>query len=241
MKTREQTPTGFLLASASPARAKTLRAAGIDPVVAPSDIDEDLVLATGRKFATSRGETFPPEAQVNLLATAKAEASVVTGREFATTHHLSVPYVVLGCDSMLEFDGEMLGKPHDPAVAFRRIQQMRERDAVLWTGHHLILVGEDPTTGEIGPLAAASGAVSTVVHFGPMSDAEIRAYVDTGEPLEVAGSFTIDGLGGAFLRGVTGDPHSVVGVSLPLVRELAVKLGVFWPSLWNELPRNVGV
>lgn len=137
---------------------------------------------------------------------------------------------------MLEFEGEMLGKPHDPEVAFRRIKDLQSKDATLWTGHHAILLQPDPlntnrpwrTAGEL------TQASSTTVHFGAMTDEEITAYVATGEPLEVAGAFTIDGFGGAFLRGVTGDPHSVVGISLPLLREIANELGVFWPSLWKK-------
>ena len=222
---------GFILASASPARARTLQSAGIEPKIAPADVDEDAGLTTGRKYAASRAESFGPVEQVNLLARIKAEASLATGRKYTTNR----PYVLLGCDSMLELDGRMLGKPHDAVTAFHRIQEMRGRDGVLWTGHHLILAVAD-SEGKLHAEQAVGGAEPTTVHFGHISDEEIRAYVATGEPLEVAGSFTIDGLGGPFLRGVTGDPHSVVGVSLPLVRDLASRMGVFWPSLWNKLP-----
>ncbi len=221
---------GFILASASPARASTLRAAGIEPEIAPVDIDEATELATGRQFATSRGTDLGPAEQVDLLARAKACASASTGRKYTPSR----PYILLGCDSMLELDGQMLGKPHDPETAFQRIRDMRNRDGVLWTGHYLIL-GETDQKGSFIAKRSVGGAAPTTVHFGDISDDEIRAYVATGEPLKVAGSFTIDGLGGPFLRGVTGDPHSVVGVSLPLVRDLSSELGVFWPSLWNRI------
>ncbi len=222
----------FVLASASPARAATLTSAGIRPIVAPVDVEEDALLATGRKIATSRGAVLTPAEEVNLLARAKAEAYLASSRKSATTR----PVAVLGCDSMLELDGEMLGKPHTPELAFERIQGMRERDATLWTGHHLILIAPTDTVDGAQTISAAGAASSTIVHFGSISDEEIRAYVQTGEPLEVAGSFTIDGLGGPFVRGVTGDPHAVVGVSLPLLRDLAAQLGIFWPALWNDRP-----
>ena len=130
---------------------------------------------------------------------------------------------------MLEINGRMVGKPHTAEVAKERIAEMRNTDAVLWTGHALLSVdAEGNADGE------AVEAASTIVHFGDISDAEIDAYVATGEPPNVAGSFTIDGFGGPFVRGVTGDPHSVVGVSLPLLRDLAGRLGVFWPDLWKR-------
>ena len=130
---------------------------------------------------------------------------------------------------MLHINGRMVGKPHTAEVARERIAEMRNTDAVLWTGHALLSVdAEGNAYGE------AVEAASTIVHFGNISDAEIDAYVATGEPLNVAGSFTIDGFGGPFVRGVIGDPHSVVGVSLPLLRDLAGRLGVFWPDLWKR-------
>lgn len=138
-------------------------------------------------------------------------------------------YLVVGCDSMLEIGGKMVGKPHAPEVARLRIQEMRGTDATLWTGHSLVVV-EKTRRWEVR--APNTRAASTIVHFGDISDEEIEAYIGTGEPLKVAGSFTIDGLGGPFVRGVTGDPHSVVGVSLPLLRDLVKDANVFWPDLW---------
>ena len=131
--------------------------------------------------------------------------------------------LVLGCDSVLELDGEALGKPVDAQDATRRWQTMRGRSGVLHSGHCL----RDVSSGRV---AAATG--STTVHFADVSDAEIDAYVATGEPLHVAGAFTIDGLGGAFITGIEGDHHNVVGVSLPLLRELVLELGHGWSDLW---------
>ena len=208
-------PVGLVLASASPARAATLRSAGVDPHISPTNVDEDATLA-------SLPADSSPAHQVSALARAKAQAwdpqlaPEGWGR-----------FLVVGCDSMLQFGEEMLGKPHVPEVAAQRIRQLSGQDAVLWSGHHVQLWEGGELVGE------ATGAEPTTVHFDTLSDAEIDAYVSTGEPLEVAGSFTIDGLGGPFIRGVTGDPHSVVGISLPLLRHLAADLGVFWPDLWD--------
>ena len=147
------------------------------------------------------------------------------------------PVLVVGCDSMLEIDSQMLGKPHTPEVARERIRAMRRTSATLWTGHSAaILAPASSTDGRTGTRtvsASVTRSASTQVHFGDISDAEIDAYVATGEPLHVAGSFTVDGLGGPFIEGVTGDYHSVVGISLPLLRSMASELGVFWPNLWD--------
>ena len=139
---------------------------------------------------------------------------------------------------MLEIDGQMLGKPHTPDVARERIRAMRRTTATLWTGHCAAILAPASSTQEntaAGRAVSASvtRSASTQVHFGDISDAEIDAYVATGEPLHVAGSFTVDGLGGPFIEGVTGDYHSVVGISLPLLRSMATELGVFWPDLWD--------
>ncbi len=208
----------LVLGSKSPARLATLRSAGVDPVVIVSEVDEDAVAAALPPDAT-------PAQVVSALALAKAQAvaAEVSARPGPGQS------LILGCDSMLEINGRMVGKPHTAEVARERIAEMRNTDAVLWTGHALLSVdAEGNAYGE------AVEAASTIVHFGNISDAEIDAYVATGEPLNVAGSFTIDGFGGPFVRGVTGDPHSVVGVSLPLLRDLAGRLGVFWPDLWKR-------
>ena len=131
---------------------------------------------------------------------------------------------VLGCDSVLALDGDILGKPTDAADAVRRWQRMRGRSGVLHTGHLLV----DLASG-----TEVSRSVATTVHFAAVSDAEIEAYVATGEPLQVAGAFTVDGLGGAFVTGIEGDHHNVVGLSLPVLREMFADLGVRWTDLWD--------
>ena len=198
--------TALVLASASPARLQTLRNAGVDPVVVVSGVDE------------SQLDGLPPAELALQLAELKCAA--VAAREDLPEHAL-----VLGCDSVLELDGEALGKPLDPVEAERRWKAMRGRTGVLHTGHCL-----RETSG--GRVAAA--LASTTVHFADLSDEEIKAYVATGEPLHVAGAFTVDGLGGAFVTGIEGDHHNVVGVSLPLVRELVAELGREWTSLWTR-------
>ena len=197
--------TPLVLASASPARRATLRAAGLDPIVVVSGVDESQLV------------DLPPAELALQLAELKCAA--VVGRDEVPDDAL-----VLGCDSVLELDGEALGKPHDADEARRRWQAMRGRSGVLHSGHCL----RDVASGQV---AAATG--STPVHFADVSDEEIDAYVDTGEPLEVAGAFTIDGFGGAFVTGIEGDHHNVVGVSLPLLRELVLELGHAWPTLWS--------
>ncbi|MCW2835450.1 MAG: maf protein [Nocardioides sp.] len=195
----------LVLASASPARLATLRSAGIDPVVIVSGVDE------------SQLDGLPPAELALQLAELKCAA--VAERD-------DVPAValVLGCDSVLELDDQALGKPADAATAVERWRAMRGRSGVLRTGHCL----RDMGTGRV-----AAATASTTVHFADLSDAEIAAYVATGEPLHVAGAFTVDGLGGAFVTGIEGDHHNVVGVSLPLVRELVAELGHEWTALWT--------
>ena len=213
----------LLLASASPARLETLRAAGFDPSVQVSDVDEDQVLAE----ATARLGPLAPADAVLVLARAKAEAVAqeVTG------------LVVLGCDSMLELDGTVHGKPADADEATARWRAMRGRSGVLHTGHWLIDTragrAADESAEGTGTRTALGATASTVVHFADLTDAEIDAYVATGEPLRVAGAFTVDGLGGPFVERIEGDPHAVVGVSLPLLRHLLADLGVTVPDLWS--------
>ena len=209
--------TRLVLASTSPARLTLLRNAGIDPVTIAPGVDEDAVAAQ----AESMGLISGTHDMVHLLAKAKAEA--VLGHEAAVG-------LVIGCDSSLEFEGESLGKPHDPEVARERWRRIRGKSGVLHSGHWLI-DNRHPNTGQLPPATGATG--STIVHFADLSDAEIDAYVATGEPLKVAGAFTIDGLGGAFISSIEGDPHTVVGLSLPILRELTIKLGIEYPSLWR--------
>ncbi|MEU4196215.1 Maf family nucleotide pyrophosphatase [Kribbella sp. NPDC026611] len=193
----------FVLASASPARLKTLRGAGVEPEVIVSGVDEDNITAE------SPGEL------ARLLATLKARAVMATLTDHAT---------ILGCDSVLEIDGVAYGKPGKPEVARDRLRMMRGRSGVLHTGHCLI---DTESKQELRELA------STTVHFADLTDEEIDAYVATGEPLVVAGSFTVDGLGGPFVAGVDGDYHNVVGLSLPLLRTMLIEVGIPWPALWK--------
>jgi septum formation protein len=203
----------LVLASGSPARLKTLRAAGIEPRVIVSDVDEPAVVE-----------------QYGGAALAAADVALVLARRKAETVAARVDdALVLGCDSVLELDGEVHGKPSGPDEATARWRRMRGRDGVLHTGHWLV------DARVVGGSALTAGAVaSTVIHFAAVTDREIAAYVASGEPLVVAGAFTIDGLGGAFIEGVEGDPHTVVGVSLPLLRRLVAEAGVPWTSLWNR-------
>ncbi|GAA3660519.1 Maf family protein [Nocardioides ginsengisoli] len=194
----------FVLASASPARLTTLRNAGLDPQVIVSGVDESQVVGV-------------PPAEL-ALRLAELKCAAVAARDDVPADGL-----VLGCDSVLELDGEALGKPHDPDEAVRRWQAMRGRSGVLHTGHCL----RDAAGGR-----QAAATASTVVHFADVTDEEITAYVATGEPLHVAGAFTVDGLGGGFVTGIEGDHHNVVGVSLPLLRGLVRELGHRWTDLW---------
>jgi septum formation protein len=205
----------LVLASASPARLKTLQDAGIEPHVDVADVDEPGIV---ERYAARAGAALTAEEVALLLARSKAE--VVAER--------TPDALVLGCDSVLELDGEVHGKPVDAAQASERWRRMRGREGVLHTGHWLV----DTRSGPAGTGATLGAVAATVVRFADISDVEIAAYVSTGEPLRVAGAFTIDGLGGAFVESVDGDPHTVVGLSLPLLRRLVAETGVSWPSLW---------
>ncbi|MFD7410416.1 nucleoside triphosphate pyrophosphatase [Kitasatospora purpeofusca] len=192
----------LVLASASPARLGLLRQAGLDPRVVVSGVDEDaLTAATPAELAL-------------VLAEAKAEAVAVT---------LTGGELVIGCDSVLELDGQALGKPADATEALARWQAMRGRAGVLRTGHCVI----DTATGR-----QASATASTTVRFGTPDDAEVAAYIATGEPLHVAGAFTLDGRSAPFVEGIDGDPGNVIGLSLPLLRGLLAELGVRITDLW---------
>ena len=204
----------IVLASASPARRKLLHAAGIEPSIVVSAVDEDAVVAAARE---AYGDLAAEDIAL-VLARAKAE-DVATEIEGA---------VVVGCDSVLELDGEVHGKPADAAEAVARWRRMSGSSGVLHTGHWLIDTRDDETGGSGATLGATA---STTVHFARLTDAEIEDYVGTGEPLRVAGAFTLDGLGGPFVSGIEGDPSNVVGLSLPLLRELLAEVGLSWHSL----------
>lgn len=200
----------FVLASASPARLRVLEAAGVDPVVRVSGVDEDALTA-------SLGDSPAPEDVVVALARAKAEA--VLG-EFADA-------VIVGCDSMLSIGGELQGKPHSVALARTRWAAMAGGSGDLLTGHAVVRVLE----GQVVSVSAACS--TTTVHFAEPSPADLEAYLATGEPLEVAGAFTLDGLGGWFVERIEGDPSSVIGIGLPLVRRLLNEVGLSMTDVWS--------
>lgn len=211
----------LVLASASPARLATLAAAGIPAEVRVSGVDEDAALAA----AHARRGRLGAADDVVVLARAKAEA---VARELGPADAL-----VLGCDSLLELDGQTYGKPGSAADAVERWRRMRGGIGVLHTGHWLVDLrsGVGGTGTSPGPGTGATS--STVVHFADLTDAEIDAYVATGEPLTVAGAFTVDGLGGPFVTRIEGDYHTVVGLSLPVLRDLLGEVGVSVPDLWR--------
>ncbi|GAA0417161.1 septum formation protein [Actinoplanes campanulatus] len=196
----------LVLASASPARRALLTGAGIDAEVVVSGVDESAVEADDA-YSTS-------------LALARMKARTVAAALPADPGAL-----VLGCDSVLAFEGEVLGKPADAQEAAERWLAMRGKSGVLHTGHHL--------TGLVSGLQAEAVGMTTV-HFADVSDAEIEAYVASGEPLHVAGAFTLDGRGGAFVERIEGDPGNVIGLSLPLLRRLLADMGVPITSLWRR-------
>ncbi len=212
------------LASTSPARLATLRAVGIEPITIPSKVDEDGAVAAAGPLTA--GE------MVQLLARLKAEAVVDPAFDLAPEHGGAVwplDGLVLGGDSAFELDGKVFGKPHLPETARERWHAQRGRSGLLYSGHWLI----DARGGVIGQ--AIGGVAEARVHFADdITDAEIDAYISTGEPLEVAGAFTIDSKGAGFVERIDGDPHAVVGLSVPLLRKLVRRLGVEWTALWNN-------
>jgi septum formation protein len=208
--------TKLVLASTSQARLRLLRDGGIEPITISPGVDEELLTEDG----LASGDITNTQDMVLILARAKAEAVL--------NHPDAQGSLIIGCDSSLDLDGEALGKPHDPEVAIERWKSMRGRSGRLYTGHWLI-DNRDPANPK-----AQGQATNTTVHFANLSDSEILAYVGTGEPLKVAGAFTIDGLGGAFIRAIEGDSHTVVGLSLSTLRDLCIKLGVDYPSLWSS-------
>lgn len=212
----------LVLASASPARLATLAAAGIPAEVRVSGVDEDAALAAAH--ARMGGRLGAADAVV-VLARAKAEA---VAKELGPADAL-----VLGCDSLLELDGQTYGKPGSAADAVERWRRMRGTTGVLHTGHWLVDLRATGAGTSPGPGTGTGATSSTVVHFADLTDAEIDAYVATGEPLTVAGAFTVDGLGGPFVTRIEGDYHTVVGLSLPVLRDLLGEVGVSVPDLWR--------
>lgn len=192
-----------VLASASPARLALLRDAGLAPEVIVSGVDEDALGA--------------PDPGSLALVLAEAKADAVAARPEAAGA------LVVGCDSVLELDGEALGKPADEEEATARWKSMRGRAGILQTGHCVI----DTTTGR-----RVSATASTTVRFGEPTDAEIAAYVASGEPLHVAGAFTLDGRSAPFVDAIEGSHGNVIGLSLPLLRRLLADLGIGITDLW---------
>ncbi len=202
----------LVLASASPARLSVLRAAGLDPLVEVADVDEPALLAANPDPA--------PGAKVTGLAGAKA---TTVARRIADAHPDAI---VIGCDSMLLIDGELVGKPADVDEARKRWLAMAGRTGELVTGHTVLRMAE----GEIDRVA--EGHAVTAVRFARPTAVELEAYLATGEPLAVAGAFTLDCLGAWFVEGIDGDPSNVIGISLPLTRRLLAAVGVTVTDLW---------
>lgn len=196
----------LILASGSPARLGLLRAAGFAPVAVVSGVIEDDIDPTDTAGSTGR------------LAIAKAAA---VARSDGNA-------LVVGCDSLLEFDGRPHGKPASVAEAREWLEAMRGRSGTLWTGHCVI----DETTGD-----QVDEVVGTIVRFGLTTDAELDAYVTTPDVLAVAGAFTLDGRSAPFIDGIDGDPGNVIGLSLPTLRRLLGRLGVSVTELWDDSPR----
>lgn len=192
----------LVLASASPARLALLRAAGFDPEVIVSGVPE------------------PPH-EGGAAASYVCDLAELKARTVAA--QLTGEALVIGCDSMLELDGQVLGKPASADQAVQRWRSMGGRSGTLLTGHCVV----DTSSCEV-----VADVASTVVHFGKPSDAEIAAYVATGEPLQVAGAFTLDGRSAPYITAIEGDHGNVIGLSLPLLRTLLGRLGVQIHDLW---------
>lgn len=207
------------LASTSPARLSVLRASGIEPITFAPQVDEEFAVAAREEHL---GRALNADEMVQYLAQLKAE-------DVATRHLGELDGLVLGGDSAFLLDGSILGKPHLPDVAFERAQQHRGQTGVLHSGHWLI----DCRGGVLGD---GVGAVRTaeVTLADDVTDVELMAYVDSGEPLQVAGGFTIDGKASAFIEHIVGDPSCVIGLSMPTLRRLVRQLGVEYTSLWNR-------
>ena len=206
--------TRVVLGSASPGRLKVLRQAGIDPLVVVSGVDEDAVIA-------ALGPNTSPGDVVRTLSEAKADqvAAILDDA-------VAADCVVIGCDSMLYIDGRLVGKPASPDAARSQWQSMSGRSGQLYTGHCLLRL-HDGTVGQ-----RASESCFTTVHFAKPAAADLDAYIGSGEPLAVAGGFTLDGLGGWFVDRIEGDPSNVIGLSLPLTRSLLQRVGLSVAELW---------
>lgn len=205
-----------VLGSASPARLGLLRGAGVPATVVVGDVDEER-LAAGWDPADAAG-------LVQALADAKAEA--VIGR----MEPVVKPTIVITADSMFRFDGQLLGKPETAQTALERLAALSGRAGHLLTGHTIVLLWPD------GRRTDSHAVAATEVWFAEFDEDELADYVATGEPLQVAGGFTLDGIAAPFIQGISGDPSNVIGLSLPLIRRVLADLGVYWPDLWLQPP-----
>ena len=210
--------TRVVLGSASTGRRRVLRSAGIDPLIAVSGVDEDAAIA-------ALGAHPDPATVVTTLARAKADAVV---RELDA--EVTADCVVIGCDSMLYVNGELRGKPGTPEQGRRQWNSMAGKPGSLFTGHCVIRIHDAQV------LCTETAAKVTTVRFGVPTEDELTAYIASGEPLNVAGGFTIDGLGGWFIDGVEGDPSNVVGLGLSVTRRLLESVGLSIGDLWSANP-----
>lgn len=207
----------LVLGSASAGRLGVLRHAGVEPLVVVSDVDEDAII--------DRLGTASPAAVVDALAAAKA-SRVVELLDAGS----AADCVVIGCDSMLEIDGRLCGKPGSVDAARRQWQSMAGSTGSLHTGHCTLRVQDGVITGQAGETG------STAVYFGTPGVDDLTAYLSSGEPLQVAGGFTLDGLGGWFIDRIEGDPSNVIGLSLPVLRSLLAQLEISVASVWDSNP-----
>lgn len=212
--------TRLILGSASAGRLGVLRGAGINPLVVVSGVDEDAVMAG--LPATAR-----PNEVTGTLAAAKAQQVASTLQS-----PVNADCVVIGCDSMLYIDGKLCGKPPTLDEARTRWRAMARNSGQLYTGHSLIRLRDNTITHQITETSV------TTVYFGLPDDDDLEAYLASGEPLRVAGGFTLDGLGGWFVDGIDGDPSSVIGISLPMLRRLLRGAGLSVAALWAANPAD---
>ena len=194
----------LVLASQSPSRRMLLEQGGVRPVLRPAHIDEDAVIASLHSVDAAT--------TVSTLARAKAETAIA---EFPDD-------VVVGCDSMLLLDGELLGKPHTVEATIERWKAQRGKEAQLLTGHAVWFGGE-----------WVVDTVATTIRFSDVSDADIEAYARSGQPLECAGAFTLEALGSWFIDAIEGDPTSVIGLSMPLLRRCLYRFGLDASDFWE--------
>lgn len=190
----------IVLASASPSRQRLLRSAGLNPEIRVSGVDEE----------DPRYQGLSPKELVIALAIVKAHT---------IKREIDFPALIIGCDSTFEFAGESLGKPLTAEIARERAQKLSGKSGILHTGHCVIDTSKDIEYSDVA---------STKVYFSKMSDAEIDSYIATGEPLQVAGGFTLDGLSAPFISTIEGDAANVIGLSLPLLRRAFIDLGYNW-------------